>query len=473
MIPYAPMRGSRARGEGAALSAFGNVLLLVVGAAAIYLGLRAFNVGGAPELKLDARPAAIGPRTHVTAQAVEGRRGLGEVRLEMVQGENVRVLVKERHEPRPTHVFWGPRTTTVEIARDLGPEALVGLSAGKATLRLVATRAPSWLLAPDPVVQELELPVRLAPPSLLRRTSPVIVTPGGSGVVLYDVGETSVRDGVAVGSLVFPGHPLPGGTSGQRFAFFGLPYDVVDRDALSLFAEDEVGNRAAVPLADKVAPRPFPSETIVVRDDFLAKVVPEILSHSPEVKAGTDPLQSFLAINRDLRKANAAALDELAASSAPEFLWSRAFLPLPRAKVMSAFADRRTYVYAGREVDQQTHLGFDLAATRNTPVPAGNDGKVALAAYFGIYGNAVVLDHGYGLMSLYAHLSQIEVAKGQSVARGDVLGKTGATGLAGGDHLHFTLLIDGLPVNPNEWWDPHWIRDRVAAPLGGALKFTE
>jgi murein DD-endopeptidase MepM/ murein hydrolase activator NlpD len=140
---------------------------------------------------------------------------------------------------------------------------------------------------------------------------------------------------------------------------------------------------------------------------------------------------------------------------------------------MSAFADRRTYVYSGREVDQQTHLGFDLAATRATPVPAGNDGKVALAGYFGIYGNTVVLDHGYGLMSLYAHLSQIDVAKGQSVARGDVLGRTGATGLAGGDHLHFTLLIQGLPVNPNEWWDPHWIRDHVAGPLGGAFNFTE
>jgi murein DD-endopeptidase MepM/ murein hydrolase activator NlpD len=300
-----------------------------------------------------------------------------------------------------------------------------------------------------------------------------MVTPGGSGVVLYDVGDTSVRDGVAVGSLVFPGNPLPGGAPGQRFALFGLPYDVTDRSALSLFAEDEVGNRAAVPLADKMTPRAFPSETIVVRDDFLAKVVPEILSHSPEVKSGADALQSFLAINRDLRRANAAALGELAGSSAPQFLWSKAFLPLPRAKVMSAFADRRTYVYAGREVDQQTHLGFDLAATRNTPVPAGNDGKVALAGYFGIYGNAVVLDHGYGLMSLYAHLSQIEVAKGQSVARGDTLGKTGATGLAGGDHLHFTLLIHGLPVNPNEWWDPHWIRDRVVAPLGGALNFTE
>ena len=135
------------------------------------------------------------------------------------------------------------------------------------------------------------------------------------------------------------------------------------------------------------------------------------------------------------------------------------------AKVMSAFADRRTYVYGGREVDQQTHLGFDLAAVAHTPVLAANRGVVRLARYFGIYGNAVVVDHGLGLMTLSAHLSAIDVKEGQSVERGEPLGRTGATGLAGGDHLHFTTLVRGLPVNPIEWWDDHWIRDRITSKL--------
>jgi murein DD-endopeptidase MepM/ murein hydrolase activator NlpD len=141
--------------------------------------------------------------------------------------------------------------------------------------------------------------------------------------------------------------------------------------------------------------------------------------------------------------------------------------------VTSAFADRRSYTYGGQQVDQQTHLGFDLAVTRNTPVPAANDGVVVLARYFGIYGNAVVLDHGYGIMSLYAHLATTAVARGQSVARGDILGRTGATGLAGGDHLHFTILVQGLPVNPTEWWDARWIRDHLVRPLGPAFPFAE
>jgi murein DD-endopeptidase MepM/ murein hydrolase activator NlpD len=393
--------------------------------------------------------------------------------LELVQGQTVRLLAEEKHAARPAWAFWGERTTRVAMARELGKEALGGLEEGTATVRLVATRATTWLRLPGPVLAEKTAPIRLRPPSLLRRTSPVYVTSGGAGAVVYEVGPTAVHHGVAVGDLTFPGFQVPGAGEKERFALFGIPYDLADRGLVRLFAEDDVGNRIEAPAIDRLNPKAFPSDTIPVRDDFLAKVVPEILAHSKDVKDQGDPLKSFLAINRDLRRANAEALRKLAAGSPPRFLWSRSFLPMKGAKVMSAFADRRSYVYQGREVDQQTHLGFDLAATRNTPVPAGNDGVVALAEYFGIYGNAVLLDHGYGVMSLYAHLSSVDVAKGQAVARGDILGRTGATGLAGGDHLHFTLLIQGLPVDPREWWDAHWIRDRVAAALGPALPFTD
>ena len=96
---------------------------------------------------------------------------------------------------------------------------------------------------------------------------------------------------------------------------------------------------------------------------------------------------------------------------------------------------------------------------------AGAAVVVVFAGYLGIFGNAVVIDHGYGLMSLYAHLSATEVKNGQDVARGDPVGRTGSTGLAGGDHLHFTMLVGGRMVNPVEWWDAHWIADRVERKL--------
>jgi len=138
---------------------------------------------------------------------------------------------------------------------------------------------------------------------------------------------------------------------------------------------------------------------------------------------------------------------------------------------MSDFATRRTYYYEGKEVDTQFHLGFDLASVRQAEIQASNDGVVVLASYFGIYGNCMVIDHGYGLMSLYGHLSTINVETGQRVERGDVIGRSGATGLAGGDHLHFGILLQGLPIDPREWWDEHWIQDRLALKLGDALPF--
>jgi murein DD-endopeptidase MepM/ murein hydrolase activator NlpD len=111
------------------------------------------------------------------------------------------------------------------------------------------------------------------------------------------------------------------------------------------------------------------------------------------------------------------------------------------------------------------HLGFDLSVTQHVAVAAANDGQVVYAADLGIYGNCVVLDHGYGLQSIYGHLSEIGVKPGDMVKKGQALGRSGSTGLAGGDHLHYSMQVDGVQVNPVEWWDDHWIHDRIRSKL--------
>jgi murein DD-endopeptidase MepM/ murein hydrolase activator NlpD len=297
------------------------------------------------------------------------------------------------------------------------------------------------------------------------------VTQGGAGVVTYRVGTTAVRDGVRAGAWFFPGAPLPGGKEGERFALFGIPWDLTDQAKVGIEAADDAGNVATASFVDRFFPRPPARDRISLSDDLMERMVPEILQRTPGLEDRGSLLSNYLQVNRDLRRTNAAELVDLGRRSIPRFLWNEPFLPLRNAKVMSAFADHRTYVYEGRAVDEQTHLGFDLAAVAHTEVPAANHGVVLLARYFGIYGNAVVLDHGYGLMTLYGHLSSVDVKEGQEVRRGEILGRTGATGLAGGDHLHYTTLVRGLAVNPAEWWDGHWIRDRVASKLGPALPF--
>jgi murein DD-endopeptidase MepM/ murein hydrolase activator NlpD len=142
-------------------------------------------------------------------------------------------------------------------------------------------------------------------------------------------------------------------------------------------------------------------------------------------------------------------------------LWEGPFAQLTNSQVEASFADQRTYFYAGKEIDRQVHLGFDLAVTANVAIAAANKGTVVYADFLGIYGNTVVVDHGMGLQSLYAHLSSIEVKPGDTVQKGQTVGRSGMTGLAGGDHLHFTMLLNGHPVTPVDWWSQQWVEDRV------------
>ena len=470
--------GGRSPRAGASVSRFFKTLGILLLLAVLGVAALAWFRTGAPEVEIEARQPGIGRKaTPVTVRVAEPARGLTSVRVEVVQDGEATVVEERSYDQgvRPFWAFWGPRTARDELEVGIGAETVEGLKEGEATLRVVAERAGTPLRRGEPVVAETTLPVRLRPPVLSVRSGQHYVAQGGSGVVVYHAGEGALaeggRDGVRSGDRFFPGHPLPGGAEGDRFALFGVPWDLDDPARIRLVAADAIGNEAEVAFVDQWFPKPPRSDTIELSDAFLAKVVPEILSQVPDLEDRGSLVENYVQINSDLRKANRERQRELARGSRQEFLWREPFPQFAGGQVMSSFADRRTYVYGGEVVDQQTHLGFDLATTQQDRVPASNRGVVVLAEFFGIYGNAVVVDHGYGLMTLYAHLSSIAVEEGQEVERGESLGRTGATGLAGGDHLHFTTMIGGMEVNPVEWWDPKWIADRVKPKLGDALPY--
>ena len=426
------------------------------------LGLALFRMGSPPALEISADRPGIGPRTRIDLTASEASRGLSTLRLTLIQGERQETLLQEDFTPRPFWAFWGPRTQTFEGHVDVGSETLADLEAGPVLLRWEAERSGTWLRHPAPEVRDLELEVRFTPPSLQVTSTPVAIDQGGSAVVVYRIGETAVTDGVEIGEHFFPGRPLPDSTTGEHFVLFGAPHDDPSGDSIRLVAIDALGNRRTMPFIDTYRARPMTYDVINLDQGFMAKVVAEIVPRTPGLEEPPDMLTGYLLLNGELRRRNSQQLIELSQSSTDALLWRGAFSQLPNSRVMAPFADRRTYRFDGRDVDQQDHLGFDLASVRNAPVPAANSGRVALAEYFGIYGNTVVIDHGGGLMSLYSHLSSLDVEPGQEVARGDILGKTGKTGLAGGDHLHFSMLLWGMQVNPLEWWDQHWIDQRIA-----------
>ena len=175
----------------------------------------------------------------------------------------------------------------------------------------------------------------------------------------------------------------------------------------------------------------------------------------------------FIAVNKGVRKQNEDKITEVTKKATPQMLWKGAFVQLSNSKVEANFADQRTYTYNGEALDTAYHLGYDLSVTKRYPVEAANSGTVAFADNLGIYGNAVILDHGLGLFTLYGHLSAIDVKVGDKVEKRGVLGRTGETGLAAGDHLHYGVYLNGVAILPVEWWDAKWIGDNIAPKLQG------
>src|SRR6185369_14949488 len=234
-----------------------------------------------------------------------------------------------------------------------------------------------------------------------------------SEMVVYRATPPDVASGVRVGEIEYPGFPaagigVPGADPSLKVAFFALLHDQAVDTPIAAFARDEAGNQAKASFVDNVFPKPFKKSRIEIDDKFINRVVPEILEHSPELKlappaeGSPEMLAGFLRINGELRRANAQQIAALAAKTSPQRLWHETFVQLGNSQVEASFADHRTYLYKGKEVDQQTHLGFDLAVTAHVPVVAANGGTVMNASWLGIYGNCVILDHGMGVQSLYA-----------------------------------------------------------------------
>jgi murein DD-endopeptidase MepM/ murein hydrolase activator NlpD len=365
------------------------------------------------------------------------------------------------------------------ISRQLGKKAMPELQSGKARIVVRAARPVVYGIREAESEAARDVEVRLQPPQVAVLSTFHYINHGGAEFVVFRATPADVDAGVRVGDKTYPAFPASGAgikaDPATRVAFFALLPEQDLNTPIQVFARDGAGNEAVGALDYRPFAKPFQRSRIEINDRFLQHVVPQIAAATPAMNLSTAPdaqLDSFLKINGDLRRQNNQALVELAKKTAPEMLWRGPFKPLTNAAVEARFADNRTYVYQGKEVDRQVHLGFDLAVTARVPVTAAHDGRVVHAGDLGIYGNAVVVDHGMGVQSLYAHLSSIDAKVGDTIKMGQVLGRSGTTGLALGDHLHFTVLLNGNAVNPVEWWDPKWTEDRVLRKIreaGGAV----
>jgi murein DD-endopeptidase MepM/ murein hydrolase activator NlpD len=452
-----------------------RTLLALLLAVLIALGLVWFLAGRAagPFIQVTGPTSVIGQKTplHVEVFAPGGTLTALEVLLE--QGGQVMALGSLA---QPGALTLKPTSDRVFVTGEIGRQSAPELKTGTATLVLRATRPVLFGVRQVSSTVRKNVQVRLTPPTVTVLSQFHFINQGGAEVVVYQVNPADVESGVRVGELDYPGMPatgagIPNAAPGLRVAFFPFLFNQAPSTPVSLWARDEAGNAGRANLDSKVNPKVFRKSTIALDDAFLQKVVPAILQNTPDlqVKDASDLLASYLMINRDLRHQNNETIRTIGRTkTAKEILWRGPFRQMMNSAVEAGFADERTYEYKGKAVDKQVHLGFDLASTQNAPIHAANRGTVVFAGFLGIYGNCVIVDHGMGLQSLYAHLSSIGVQDGQTVEMNAELGRSGQTGLAGGDHLHFTMVLHGEFVTPVDWWSAQWVEDRVLRKLRAA-----
>jgi len=429
----------------------------------------AFFETTAPTVTPEGGIKAVGARPSTARLKVEdGGAGLDEVVVRIEQNGKVRDVAKHTLE---NNVY----SKVLEVPLD---GKALDLREGQATLHVVAFDRSFFS---NGFQGSFPLKVDFVRPRVEVLTVQHNGTVGGALAVFYRVhGEDVVGSGVRDGTRTFPGYkaalldPDFSAAPDVYFSLFPIATDFdPDRARFEVYVEDEAGNIGASSFYQKIQKKKFRKADMRLGREFFVRSVnnllPQYLNRTNQPPLTTDAFEmnddqlvtSFKRVNEEYRQLLARQLVELSATSEAHRFWGGVFeKPMPSAPT-ATFMEQRQYYLGEKEAGQSVHQGIDLAQTAQTVFRASNGGKVILADDLGIYGNAVMLDHGFGLTSLYGHLSAILVNKGEEVQKGQQLGRTGDTGLAGGDHLHFEIRLHAIPVSPFEWLDSHWIQDHV------------
>ena len=352
-----------------------------------------------------------------------------------------------------------------------------GMSDGDAIIRIkVSDRSWRGLNKGNIFYVEKNVVVDSKPPQVKVLTKRHNIERGGAALVIYQLFEKNIKSGVKVGDNFFPGHPGLFKDPQIHTAFFALNYTQGPSTQINVVAEDLAGNITKRGFHTYIRDKKFKTDILNISKSFLNDKIPEfdIGSKETQFTASKNPLlDKYIYINTQVRKQNVDTVLSIPARTETQKYWDDRFLRLSGSQKRAGFADHRIYNYNGKEIDRAVHLGMDLASTSNAQVQAANSGRVIFTGDVGIFGNTIIIDHGFGVSSLYAHLNEILVQKEDIVNTGKTIAYTGETGLAGGDHLHFSMIVHNVFVNPVEWWDRSWIKNNITSKIEAVEQMPE
>lgn len=404
-------------------------------------------------------PSFLNPSQELILNVSDTKSGIRRVWVAIEQNGKESVLQDDIYpqqgasDSSPVHTLSVPVTVNVKK---------LGITDGKAIFR-VMVRDNSWRgwFHGNKSTIEKEVLIDSRPPEIVVLNRVCNLNQGGAGLVIYRLSEPCPVSGVMVGDRFYQGQSGYFSDPGIHLAFIALSHLQGPGTELFIKAVDPAGNATRSGFPHHIKRKIFKKDTISLSDSFLNQKMPEFDVDVPP-DSQKPMLARFIRVNKELRESNYQKISTAVAESDNKFYWDGIFLRLPNAAPRAGFADHRTYLYEGKEVDQQDHLGVDLASLQHSPVPAANSGRVVFTDFVGIYGKTVLVDHGFGLFSMYSHLNSFNVTAGQMVSKKDILGFTGSTGMAAGDHLHFSMLVRNTFVNPIEWWDEGWIKNNIS-----------
>jgi murein DD-endopeptidase MepM/ murein hydrolase activator NlpD len=335
-----------------------------------------------------------------------------------------------------------------------------------AVLEIEAVDNSKWnFLEGNKVVRNIPIKLDMKKPVANVLSNSRYIHKGGSAAVVVKVEDKNLKDFYVEFNGKKRFELLPFKKENYYSAIIGWPIDIEEFSRVNLVAIDKADNRTITKIPFYIQQKPVKVDKITLSESFIKNVSANVLEQSLE-KVPQNVEDIFIYSNRDLRAKNLKTLldvtqKSLSRDTLTESFSIKRFKRLRGSKTVANYGERRHYYLNGEKINEAWHLGIDWASVKKAPIRTSNKGEVVFKDYLGLYGNSIIINHGMGLFSLYAHTSSQDVEVGESVKAGQKIANTGATGGVFGDHLHFGILVQGVEVNPIEWMDKNWIKTRI------------
>jgi len=393
---------------------------------------------------------------------VEDGSGLKSFKVTLSTPHDEWVVVDEKN----------PSTEVKKSFDVLPPKGVRRVDSPSVTLKIEATDNSLWgLFMGNTVKEEHTLVIDQRQPVLSIIANSYKIQKGGSAIVVFradDPHMESLKIETNFGKT-FIAQPFL--KEGYYASLLAWPVQEQTFSA-TVVARDRAGNeaRSSVPL--RLKDHVYRVSNIELSDAFLDGKIAQLANEYEQTVGVDDRLEQFRIINEKVRADNEKIIHDITSKVSNDLVSDfnpNPFYPLVNGQKVADFGDHRIYSYKGQQnISQAYHMGLDLASVHMGPIKASNGGKVVFSQPNGIYGNLPIIDHGFGLYTLYGHCSEVHVQEHDTVSAGQEIAKTGLSGYAMGDHLHFGILVQGIEVRPEEWMDTKWIYDNITSVIDSA-----